>query len=72
MKQNDEAIAGVMNERHGRLARAINADRPKHPAYNVSTSVWHRRPENSGTKLDSRLLGPAKVTKRIGEHIYEI
>ena len=72
MREIDQKVAGLLNEKHERRARAINADRPRFPTYKVGDSVWYRRPENSGTKLDSRWLGPCKVTKRVGEHTYEI
>ena len=72
MHQIDEAIAAILNEKHSRLADSINARRPSHPAYTVGATAWYRRPENSGNKLDSRWLGPAKITKRSSEHDYEV
>ena len=34
--------------------------------------VWYRRPENSGEKVDTRWLGPVRVSQRVGEASYEI
>ena len=44
--------------------------RPQHttPINWYGTNV----PKRSGTKLDSRWLGPCKVVRRVGEHSYEI
>ena len=38
----------------------------------IGVKVWYRRPENTGTKLDSRWLGPALVTSREGAHSYTV
>ena len=72
MRDIDERVAGILNEKHERRARAINASRPQFSTYKVGDSVRYRRPENSGNTLDSRWLGPCKITKRTGEHTYEI
>ena len=34
------------------------------------TTVWYRRPEGSGTKLDGRWCGPALVVGKEGEYSY--
>jgi hypothetical protein len=40
--------------------------------YKPGEIVWYRRPEDSGHKLDTRWLGPCKVTERVGEYTYKV
>ena len=72
MRTIDQRVADVLNRRHTLRARSINKGKPQHPMFNVGELVWYRRPEKSGTKLDSRWLGPCKITKKVAEHTYEI
>jgi hypothetical protein len=72
MKEVDQKVANILNEKHRDRAEKINAGRSKPHTYNASDKVWYRRPENSGDKLDSRWLGPATIEERIGENSYEV
>ena len=72
MQKIDEKVAQIVNARHVKFADVENIGRTKHAKYVPGTQVWYRRPPNSGGKLDTRWLGPARITKRTGEHTYEI
>jgi hypothetical protein len=71
MQMMDKKVAEIMKEKHVRFARTANVGRPRHQKYVPGTMVWYRRPPDSAGKLDSRWLGPAKITKRTGEHTDE-
>ena len=49
---------------------SINARRREMDALSVGEKVWYLRPPDSGTKLESRWLGPCVITGREGEHSY--
>ena len=70
MKEIDERVARILNEKHEKLAERANLRRASSTVYQEGQKVWYRRPERSGDKLDSRWLGPAVIVKRIGEHGY--
>jgi hypothetical protein len=72
MKEIDERTGRVLNQIHERRAAQENVHRTEPPEFSAGQKVWYRRPEGSGDKLESRWLGPALVTKRIGHHSYEI
>ena len=42
------------------------------PTFAVGDIVWFKRLEKSGTKLDSRWIGPSKVVNARGANSYEI
>ena len=68
----DQKVANVLNSLHERRANSVNARRKDSKALPIGTLVWYRRPEGTGGKMDSRWLGPCEVTRREGEHSYEI
>ena len=72
MKEIDEKVARVLNELHERRAARENSSRSQAAEFCPGQKVWYRRPEGSGDKLDSRWLGPAMITNRIGQHSYEV
>ena len=45
----------------------INSQRKNLPALQVGDTVYYRRPEGSGKKLDTHWIGPALITGRKGE-----
>ena len=65
-------VAQILNDKHAERAAQINADRKRPPDFQVGDQVWYLRPDGSGTKLDTRWIGPGKVTAKVGEHSYEI
>ena len=72
MKEIDEKVARILNDKHDRISKAVNAKRKEFPVFEVGQKVWYLRPEGSGEKLDSRWIGPEIITARVGEHSYEI
>ena len=68
MEEVDGRVAQVVNDKHAERAAQINADRKRPPDFQVGDQVWYLRPEGSGTKLDTRWIGPGKVTAKVGEH----
>ena len=72
MKEIDEKVARVLNEVHKKRAAKENSSRTRAAKVRPGQKVWYRRPEGSGNKLDSRWLGPALITKRIGQNSYEV
>ena len=72
MEEVDNRVAVVLNDKHAAQATKINANRKSPPDFQVGDQVWYLRPEGSGTKLDTRWIGPGKVTAKVGEHSYEV
>ena len=72
MEEIDRKVAHIINEKHKLLASRLNKARREREVLEIGSKVWYRRPENSGTKLDSRWLGPALVVAREGAHSYQI
>ena len=72
MAEMDAKVAKILNESHEKRTRSENASRPQAKVFLPGQTVWYRRPEGSGDKLDSRWLGPATVLHRVGENSYEL
>ena len=72
MKETDEKVARLLNEKHKLVAQRMNANHPEVLTYEVGQKVWYLRPENSGDKWHSKWIGPEVITARLGEHSYEI
>ena len=72
MEKTDEEVARVLNGKHVKQLLWLKAGRQKMPVFNVGDTVWYLRPPGTGTKLSTRWLGPCRITKRVGEHSYEI
>ena len=68
----DKAVSTILNGLHKRKDWSDNKRRKEPPEFFVGDKVWHLRPENSGTKLDTRWLGPCKVVSKTSMHGYEI
>ena len=66
----DQRVAKALNEIHKRDQARINARRKKFPPLAIGQTVWYRRPEGSGEKLDTRWIGPMEVISREGEDSY--
>ena len=71
-KTIDAKVAQILNEMHEKEAQWVNRHRKPSPSFQVGQKVWYLRPEDSGTKVDSRWLGPCLVKGRIGEESYEV
>ena len=71
MDEIDRRVAEILNEKHKKEMKRKNQGEKKLPPLKVGDKVWYRRPENTGTKLDTRWIGPAKITAREGEESYE-
>ena len=72
MSKIDEKVANILNLLHRKHAEQLNARRKVKRSFAEGDKVWYRRPPNSGGKLDSRWLGPARILKRIGAQSYLI
>ena len=72
MRKIDILVAEKLNKMHKLLAERINKKRKEGDILETGSKVWYRRPENSGTKLDTRWLGPALVKAREGSRSYVI
>ena len=72
MSNLDKVVGTRLNEMHQKLAQRLNKNRPEGTIFQVGSSVWYRRPEGTGDKLDSRWLGPALVKGREGKRSYVI
>ena len=70
MNELDQRVAKAVNEIHKRDQARINARRKKFPPLAIGQTVWYRRPEGSGEKLDTRWIGPMEVISREGEDSY--
>jgi hypothetical protein len=72
MRERDEKVAQTINERHKKeMEKTSKARRVQQPLA-PGDKVWYRRPENTGGKMDTRWIGPAKMVAREGEESYEI
>ena len=72
MRERDEKVAQVINERHKKEMEELNKARRVQKPLVPGDKVWYRRPENTGGKMDTRWIGPARVVAREGEESYEI
>ena len=60
----------MLNEKHAQKIARLNAKGKEKNALEIGAKVWYIRPEGSGTKIDSRWLGPAEIFESEGEHSY--
>jgi hypothetical protein len=72
MKFIDESVSKALNDLHAKRVEKINENRQNPKPFQVGDVVYYRRPEGSGTKLDTRWLGPAKTVAREGSQSYLI
>jgi hypothetical protein len=72
MEIMDDQVAKILNAKHARRVQSINAGRHRSKRFEVGTQVWYVRPPKTGSKLDTRWLGPCRITSRIGENTYVI
>jgi hypothetical protein len=70
MAEVDRKVAQLLNERHRKEMDRLNKGRKVLQPFTTGDKVWYRRPEKTGGKLDTRWIGPARVTAR--EESYEI
>ena len=68
MKVLDEKVSKTMEETHQKKEAWENSKRKSPMVYAPGDLVWYGRPENTGSKLDSRWLGKALVVRREGTH----
>ena len=72
MEELDHHVSDFLNAKHGTIAERVNANRKEHPLFDIGEEVMYLRPPDSGGKLDSRWLGPAKIVAKRGEHSYDV
>ena len=72
INQVDERVAKSLNEMHRKSAERINAKRKSQKPFLVGSVVWYKRQEGTGTKMDTRWVGPCEVLKREGEASYVV
>jgi hypothetical protein len=71
-REIDLVVASKMNNLHAEQCSRANRGLDGWEVLGVGDLVWYLRPPDSGTKLDSRWLGPCKVIAREGVHSYLI
>ena len=72
MEKIDKEVAEKLNEIHRKQAERKNRSRKDSEPFPIGRVVWYRRPENTGTKLDTRWVGPCVIMAREGEFSYII
>ena len=72
MKEIDTKVAVFLNRRNQKEAERMNHGRKSFPRLAEGTKVWVLRREGSGTKLDTRWIGPAKVLEQKGANSYRL
>jgi hypothetical protein len=72
MTNIDEKVAEFLNTKHQREFEQRNRHRKDFPRLGVGQKVWLQRPEGSGTKLDTRWVGPEKVVEQKGASSYKV
>lgn len=72
MEETDRYIAEFSNWRNQKDTERINRDRKPFPRLSIDQIVWVQRPEGSGTKLDTRWIGPARVVEQKGANSYKV
>ena len=72
MNEIDLQVAEILNRTHKTQAERINKNRKELPPFQPGETIWYKRPENSGEKLDSRWIGPGVVKAREGDRSYVI
>lgn len=72
MQDIDTKVAEFVNWRNERDIERLNKGRKPFPRLVMGQRVWVQRPEGSGTKLDTRWIGPAKVVEQKGSNSYKV
>ena len=72
MEELDHHVSDFLNAKHGTIAERVNAKRKEPPLFDIREELMYLRPPDSGGKLDSRWLGPAKIVAKRGEHSYDV
>lgn len=72
MANIDKLVAQKLKDLHEKQIKKINERRNDLEPFQPGDTVYYRRPEGSGNKLDTRWLGPAIVKAREGERSYLI
>jgi hypothetical protein len=70
MDRLDKMWQKNLQDIHEKAISILNDKRKQPAVFSVGDQVFYRRPEGSGTKLDSRWLGPAIILAREGEQSY--
>ena len=68
----DRVVARLLNEKHLKKEVWVNQNRVQPPPFLVRDLLWYQRSADSGDKLASRWIGPAKVVPREGVNSYWI
>jgi hypothetical protein len=68
----DKKCAKVLNDLHEKRSPYQNSKMSENDPFKIGDKVWYRRPEKSGTKLDTRWIGPVLITGRQGDSSYLI
>ena len=73
MESLDRKVADELNRQHAQEAQRLNASRARPQPFQEGDVVWVLRPKSSNvSKLDTWWVGPAKVTRRIGDQSYQV
>ena len=72
MEELDKGIEENWKVLHEKLRVQWNKKLKEPLIFGAGQTVWYRRPEKSGHKLDTRWIGPCVVKERVGEHTYRI
>jgi hypothetical protein len=70
MEQTREKIAEQLNHLHQSAADYVNSKRSRKQAYKEGEKVWYQRPVDLSASLQSKWIGPCKISKRVGEGSY--
>lgn len=71
-KSKDERVARILNGIHAKAVERYNASQKTPEVFEIGDTVWFKRPENSGNKLDTRWIGPCKIVGRTGANSYDV
>ncbi len=72
MREMDQKVAKNLNDLHLKRSSYQNSKVAEKDSFKIGDKVWYRRPEGSGTKLDTRWIGPAIITALEGASSYVI
>ena len=72
-KEVDQEVARIMNDRHEKIAAAINRHRSEPSEFALGDLVWYLRPpSHTADKALPRWVGPCPVLERAGQRSYII
>ena len=72
MEGVDDRVKSVMDDLHQNQAAYFNRGKKGGEPFIPGDKVWYRRPENTGSPVDSRWLGPAVIKSREGQSSYTV